>query len=811
LIGREHDVGRLIDLLAQSRLVTVIGAGGVGKTQLALEVARRMAPSFTDGAAFVGLADLDDPVLVATEIARSLNLVDVSGPEPTDGLHSALRSLRMLLVIDNFEHLIGAAPVLAAVARECPEITLLVTSRRRLGVTVERTFELAPLAVPAPNRPPDPTEAASVVLFCERASAVSTSFEPDGAALEVVSQLCRLVDGLPLAIELVASHVRWLRPEALLARMQHPDHGLRFLRGGTGGVGARHRNLRDTMGWSVDLLGTAPGRLLPRLSVFREGWTLQAMEDLCCWDMSEGEAFEALEELVDLHLVEPVQVSGAEARFRLLETVRRFAGDGLADSDDAGTLLDRHADYYVDFALRAGEALHGKDDHRWAARVDRELPNVRAALHHLAASGRTDDGLAATAALGPYWLDRGPMREGREWLDRFLPSTNGSRRVRANAEGWSARLSLEEGDIGAPSESHHRDERLRWARDVLDGEGDVTGWLRITDHLSNSLHLQGRFAEADALLADALRRCRTPDTAWLRAELMLSRAVNAQDSGEFALDRVVALFGEATRAARLAGHERARAQAIARMTITMPPHAPFVNDARAEIEQAFRLSQEHGDRRNAARSAVVAAVLALADHDRATAAGWFVRGLDISVAIGYWHGIAWSVMGVTGMAAHAGRLVDGARLHGAMRPRLDQISKETPQTQMTAYNRLVELLRSGLGESFEAACRAGMERPWTVTVDEARRIAVELSGDTGHATQRSRRRRGPRANPELTERELDVLSELAAGHTNQEIASALGISHKTVMHHTVSVYRKLAVRGRAEAVAHALKAGLVAG
>ena len=459
-----------------------------------------------------------------------------------------------------------------------------------------------------------------MALFCERASAVNSQFLPDGAGLEAVGELCRLVDGLPLAIELVASHVRWLRPEALLARMQDTDHGLRFLRGGAVDVEARHRDLRDTIGWSANLLGAAPRRLLPRLSVFREGWTLNAMEDLCCWDIAEGEAFEALVELVDLHLVEPVHVAGADARFRLLETVRRFAAEASADSGDAGVLLNRHADYYVAFALRAGAALQGKDDHRWSARVDRELPNVRAALQHLAASGRASKGLAATAALGPYWLDRGPMREGRDWLDRFLPSANGPLRVRAIAEGWSARLALEQGDIGASPESDDRDEQLRWARDVLDREGDVTEWLRLTDHLSNSLHLQGRFADADAVLAEALQRCRTPETAWLRAELMLTRAVNAQDSGEFVREHVVALFEEATRAARLAGHDRARAQAIGRMSITLPPHAPFVADARAEIEQAFRLSQELGDRRNAARSAVVAAVLALADHDRAAAA-----------------------------------------------------------------------------------------------------------------------------------------------------------------------------------------------
>ena len=290
---------------------------------------------------------------------------------------------------------------------------------------------------------------------------------------------------------------------------------------------------------------------------------------------------------------------------------------------------------------------------------------------------------------------------------------------------------------------------------------------------------------------------------------MLTRAVNAQDSGEFGRGHVVALFEEAIGAARLAGHDRARAQAIGRMNITLPPHTPFINDARAEIDHAFRLSQDHGDKRNAARSAVVAAVLALAGRDPAAAATWFVRGLDISVPIGYWHGVAWSVMGVAAMAAHDGRLVEGARLHGAMRHRFEDISKETPQTQITAYQRLVDQLRDGLGENFEAECRTGDERPWTATVDEARRIAFELSGETKKAMQRSRRRRGPRANPELTERELDVLGELVAGHTNQEIASVLEISHKTVMHHTVSVYRKLAVRGRAEAVAHALRTGLV--
>ena len=435
----------------------------------------------------------------------------------------------MLLVVDNFEHLVEAAPLLAAVTTGCPEVSVLVTSRRRLGLSVERTFGLTPLAVPATESAPAKTP--SVALFCERAAAVSSQFHPEGPGLEAVGELCRLVDGLPLAIELVASHVRLLPPEALLAHMHNTNHGLHLLRGGAVDAEARHRDLRHTIGWSTDLLSAASARLLPRLSVFREGWTLDAMQDVCCRDLARADAFDALVELVDLNLVEPVNVEGAEARFRLLETVRRFAADTLVDNGAARQLLDGHADYFSALARRADAGLQGPDEYRWEARIDRELPNLRAAMQHFAATGRADEGLDVAAALGPYWLDRGPIREGREWLDRFLPSAAGPVRVRAIAEGWSARLALEQGEFATSARSVDRDQRLRWARDVLDREADTIEWLRLTEHLSLSAHLQGRFADADALLAEDIEHCRTPETAWLRAELLLTRAVNAQDSG----------------------------------------------------------------------------------------------------------------------------------------------------------------------------------------------------------------------------------------------------------------------------------------
>jgi DNA-binding CsgD family transcriptional regulator len=312
------------------------------------------------------------------------------------------------------------------------------------------------------------------------------------------------------------------------------------------------------------------------------------------------------------------------------------------------------------------------------------------------------------------------------------------------------------------------------------------------------------------LLVDALGRCRTPDAAWRRAELLLSRAVMAQASGAGDREQIYAYFEEATQAARLAGHDRARARAVVRRVLTDVPRGRGAG-ARAEIEELFQCTDELGDRRGAAMSALVAAVLALDDGEQEASSRWLLRCLDIATAIGYWHAVAWSVMGATMLAIRTGRLAQGARLHGGSHGHLDVMSIATPPAQLANYQRAVAMLRDGLGDEFEAQCLLGQRRTWNETVGEARQVIAETSVDvTTRPAGTQHRRRGPRANPELTDRELDVLAALTAGHTNREVADALGISPKTVMHHTVSVYRKLAVRGRAEAIAHALRTGLAA-
>jgi DNA-binding CsgD family transcriptional regulator len=257
-------------------------------------------------------------------------------------------------------------------------------------------------------------------------------------------------------------------------------------------------------------------------------------------------------------------------------------------------------------------------------------------------------------------------------------------------------------------------------------------------------------------------------------------------------------------------HRYDRVRARAMMTRALVPDLP-ITDARAEIGHAFQLLQGVGDQRTAAATcAVVAALLALADGDRAGAAAWFVRCLDIGIGIGYWHAVAWSVMGATGLAARTGRLAEGARLHGAMHPHLDVLRKETPPTQFAVYQRMVDILREGLGADFEYERLRGELGGWAMAIDDVRRVTTALiPGGNDQPDRAAPRRRGPRANTDLTEREFDVLRRLVDDDTNQGIADRLGVSPKTVMHHTGSVYRKLGVRGRAEAVAHAVRAGLV--
>jgi predicted ATPase/DNA-binding CsgD family transcriptional regulator len=819
LIGRDSESARLIALLNQSasRLVTLTGPGGCGKTRLAVEVASQLADRFDDGVAFVALDDVHDPAHVPVRIGRGLGLPDVEDDGEGEGLVEFLHDRRMLIVLDNFEHVVAAAPVVGVVASRCGRVTWLATSRRPLHLRGEYVVELRPLAVPDPDgSDPAVTAAApAVVMFCERAAAVNPGFAPTAPALTSVARICRLVDGLPLAIELAAARVRVLPPTAMLDELARPARSPYgdVLGRGTADAAAHHRGLGETIRWSYDLLTPPAQRLLRQVAVFDGGWSLEAMEAVC-GDAIGDSLLDALADLVDLHLVEPADEGNGAQRYRLLETVRRFALGHLDRVGERAEAEARHTDALVRFAVEAGTGLQNRQEPLWVRRVEAELPNLWAMFDRLGAAGRVADGLRAAAALGPFWLDRGPARSGREQLDRFLAMAADApidvpAETIAAATGWSTRLGLEHGDIMTTKATGEDPVvRLQRAAAMADAAGDLLGWLRIVDHLTYAHRLRGEVDELHRWLAGGIERCRMPETRWLQAELLHGATIFAHLRGE--RDRAIELAHQCIAVAKAAGNERIRVRAT--LTVILLGGGD-VQTVRHQLEEAFERCIHIGDRRGAAMAAAglgPTVTKAAAPDALQIAAEWYRRAITLGRAAGYWHAVGWGVMGMVAVAARAGRATAAARLHGALSDFFEVLRRETPAAMFASYDADIAQLRAQLGDAeFTAHREMGAALNRVAGTEEALAVAAEIIAGGEYSPPTVARRRGPRANPELTDRERQVLAELVHGRTNQGIAEALGVSPKTVMHHTVSVYRKLAVRGRAEAIAHALRTGLV--
>ncbi len=486
LIDREQERAQAQALLQQEDvgLVTLTGPGGVGKTRLAVQVAADLAPQFTDGVAFISLAALKDPTLVVSTVARAFGVSQTGDDLLDERLLEYLQPRQVLLVLDNVEQLVAAAPLAAQALELAPRLKLLVTSRETLRVRDEQIVPVPPLALPDPAHIPDLdhlVQIPAVALFVERAREARPDFTLTSENAAPIVEICQRLDGLPLALELAAAVLSLLPPAALLARL---ERRLPLLTRGARDLPERQQTLRNTIAWSYDLLEAGEQQLFRRLSVFAGGFTLEVVQAVCVFEAFEtsspaqtddGAVLEQLAHLLDKSLVQAQQSTGGEPRFSMLETIREYATEQLAASGEQAALQQRHAHYFLKLAEEVEPNLSSPEGDIWLERLEREDANLRAALAWSKANqDAVETGLRLAGVLYYYWFLLGSLREGRTWLEEMLARTASTERsaARGRALLGAGMLAWAEGDYEAASPC--AEESLSIVREA--GDKRLTGW-----------------------------------------------------------------------------------------------------------------------------------------------------------------------------------------------------------------------------------------------------------------------------------------------------------------------------------------------
>ena len=561
LVGRDDDAAAVGDLVRAEgvRLVTLTGPGGVGKSRLAVEVAQRLGPGFEDGVRFVELGSVRAAELVTAAIAAALGLSTSGGALITD-LKSYLRARRLVLVLDNFEQVMGAAPLVAELLGAAPGVVALVTSRMVLRLSGEHEFPVPPLPVPPIGAGGDAAEVqrcASVRLFVERAQAASAGFELTSGNAGAVAEICRRLDGLPLAIELAAARVRLLPPQALLARL---DDRMGLLTGGARDLPERQRTLRNTLDWSFDLLSAGEQALFARLGVFAGTFDLPAAEAVGAAAADPavpgraGHVMDTLGSLVDSSLVRP-QTRDGEPRFGLLETIREYALERLRDGADWREAHDRHAAYFLALAEPAPAELQGPGQLAWLDRLETEHGNLGAAMSWLVEQDQLEPAIQLSWATWRFWWLRGHAEELASYVDILAKSEHLPPRQRALALSGTGFGLFASGDQATAQPL------LEQSLPLYRQAGDMLGAATTAAMLGHLLALQHQDARASELLEQTLAPLREAGNDRLagpeRAQHLLDVALVCNFLGQIRLsqadhDRAAQLFTEALNAARSA-------------------------------------------------------------------------------------------------------------------------------------------------------------------------------------------------------------------------------------------------------------------
>ena len=593
LIGREQELRDVDRLLGAHRVVTLLGTGGVGKTRLALTAGTQLREGYPDGVWFVELATVPDAGLVAQAVASAVGLHEDASRPPRELLGAALARRQALLILDNCEHVVEAcAELVEALLRACPRLAVLATSRERLNIPGESTFQVPSLGVPdeheeAPDRL---ARSEAVRLFVERARLVAPTFALTAENAAAVAELCRRLDGLPLAIELAAARVRLLRVEQIVARL---NDRFRLLTGGSRTVQPRQQTLRAALDWSHELLSKPEQTLLRRLSVFAGGFTLEAVEGICAGpELDAAQALDLLAQLVDksMVLVETADSGAAVARYRLLESIREYCHERARAAGEAVWLRGRHQAWFLALAEEAQRRGGGPEQVAWLDRLETEYDNLQAAL------GWRDQDPASNVlrlrlggALWRFWEVRGRLREGRDWLEAILTEAgHDAPAARAGALNGAGNLARDVGDY-ARGAAHHT-EALGLRRQI----GDPRDIARSLNNLGVIAHDRARYAEAEAFFSEAIQSWRAAGDDELLPLTLNNLGRTRRFQGDF--ERAVVLGQEALVLFRANDHAWGTAQELSNLA-DAALYQGDVASARPLYEESLRLRRLVGDRR----------------------------------------------------------------------------------------------------------------------------------------------------------------------------------------------------------------------